>query len=307
MSVAHEQSLQIASLTAMQDTVPWDPPVRGHLPAPLPAPSAHGLRWFPKDERGPCLEPPRLHSNSTTATRQIVNSLVDGHGLHLAPGAAAPPSSRLSHTSSRSLGGSPMNCGTLQPLSAPSTDQAHQLRAPSPLSHASKQENHTCASVLLVGTSMIRHVALHGGRTFCHPGTWVKEVTTSALQLSEQHCTASTMVLEAGINNLRFQQSEILKQDFATMIDRLLATEKRLMISGPPRQGDIITSRLRQLHLRLKGYCLMKSIPFVDNIFVFLNRPHLFKSNGLHPNQEGSRLQSVNINLTVRSCTTATS
>lgn len=53
------------------------------------------------------------------------------------------------------------------------------------------------------------------------------------------------MVLEAGINNLRFQQSEILKQDFATMIDRLLATGKQLIIPGPlppPCYGDIITS-----------------------------------------------------------------
>lgn len=128
-------------------------------------------------------------------------------------------------------------------------------KAPSHLSHASKQENHTCASVLLVGTSMVRHVAIHGGRTFCHPGAWVKEVTSSALQLSEQHCPASTMVQ----------------------------------------------------HLWLTEYCLMKSIPFVDNFFVFLNRPHLFKSNGLHPNQEGLILLSVNINLTVRSCTTTTS
>lgn len=43
--------------------------VRCHPPAPLPAPSAHWVRWFPRDERGPRLELPRLHSNSPTATR----------------------------------------------------------------------------------------------------------------------------------------------------------------------------------------------------------------------------------------------
>ena len=165
-------------------------------------------------------------------------------------------------------------------------------------------------SVLVVGTSMVRHVAVHGGRTFCHPGSRVTEITSSALQLSAQHNSASTLVLEAGINDLKNHQSEVLKQDFVSLVDRLLDTGKRLIISGPlppPRYGDVTTSRLRQLHLWLKGYCLGKSIPFVDNFAAFLNRPHLFKRDGLHPNQEGSRLLSVNINLTIRSCTTATS
>ncbi|TWW74414.1 hypothetical protein D4764_14G0004170 [Takifugu flavidus] len=133
---------------------------------------------------------------------------------------------------------------------------------------------------------------------------------TFYIQLSAQHPSASTLVLEAGINNLKFQQSEVLKQDFIFLVDRLLDTGKRLIISGPlppPRYGDVVTSRLRQLHLWLKGYCLGNSIPFVDNFAAFLNRPHLFKRDGLHPNHEGSRLLSLNIDLTVRSCATSTS
>ncbi|KAL7375246.1 hypothetical protein ABVT39_014275 [Epinephelus coioides] len=115
---------------------------------------------------------------------------------------------------------------------------------------------------------------------------------------------------QAGINDLRNQQSEVLKQDFVSLVDRLLDMGKWLIISSPlppPRYGDVTTSRLRQLHLWLKGYCLAKSIPFVDNFTAFLNRPHLFKRDGLHPNQEGPRLLSVNTDLTIRSCTTATS
>lgn len=108
----------------------------------------------------------------------------------------------LGHTGSQSLAASPANRGNLKQISALST------------ARASKQEDHTCPSVLLVGTSMIRRVVLLGGRTFCHPGARAKEVISSALQLSEQHRLASTMVLEAGINNLRLQQSEILKQGF---------------------------------------------------------------------------------------------
>ncbi|TWW54102.1 hypothetical protein D4764_0145690 [Takifugu flavidus] len=98
-----------------------------------------------------------------------------------------------------------------------------------------------------IRSQVVRHVAVHDGRTFCHPGApRVAEVTSSALQLSAQHPSASTLVLEAGINDLKFQQSEVLKQDFISLVDRLLDTGKRLIISGPlplPRYGDVITSR----------------------------------------------------------------
>ncbi|TWW54216.1 hypothetical protein D4764_0264650 [Takifugu flavidus] len=109
-------------------------------------------------------------------------------------------------------------------------------------------------------------------QTFCHPGARVAEVTSSALQLSAQHPSASTLVLEAGINDLKFQQSEVLKQDFISLVDRLLDTGKRLIISGPlppPRYGDVVTSRLHQLHLWLKGYCLGNSIPSLTILLPF--------------------------------------
>ncbi|KAL7395365.1 hypothetical protein ABVT39_015160 [Epinephelus coioides] len=174
----------------------------------------------------------------------------------------------------------------------------HKHRAPcrhrctSRQSEARTQEQRT-PSVLVIGTSMARHMEVHNGCTFCHPGARVSEVASSALQLTARHSSASTLVLEAGINNLRNQQSEVLKQDFISLVDRLLDMGKRLIISGPlppPCYGDVTTSRFRQLHLWLKGYCLAKSIPFVDNFIAFLNRLHLFKRGGLHPNQEGSQL-----------------
>ncbi|XP_076607733.1 uncharacterized protein LOC143333545 [Chaetodon auriga] len=77
----------------------------------------------------------------------------------------------------------------------------------------------TPPSVLVVGTSMVRHVAVLGGRTFCHHGARVTEVASAALQLCAQHSPASTLVLEAGINNVKNQQSEVLKKDLVSLID----------------------------------------------------------------------------------------
>ncbi|TWW54729.1 hypothetical protein D4764_0249180 [Takifugu flavidus] len=98
-----------------------------------------------------------------------------------------------------------------------------------------------------IRSQVVRHVAVHDGRPSVTPGAppccggYIL-----GLQLSAQHPSASTLVLEAGINDLKFQQSEVLKQDSISLVDRLLDTGKRLIISGPlppPRYGDVITSR----------------------------------------------------------------
>ena len=92
------------------------------------------------------------------------------------------------------------------------------------------------------------------------------------------------------------QQLEVLKQDFVSLVDHLLVTRKQLIIAGqltPPRYGDVTTSRLHQLHPWLKGYCLTKSIPYVDNFAAFLNRPCLFK--GTVCNNLSNLLTQINV------------
>ena len=99
---------------------------------------------------------------------------------------------------------------------------------------------------------MVKHVSEHDGQTFYHPGARVKEVAPSAIQLSAQHNSASMLVLEASLNDLKNHQLEVLKQDLFYLVDRLLDIAKWLIIASPlppPPYGDIITSHLRQLHL----------------------------------------------------------
>ncbi|KAL7389653.1 hypothetical protein ABVT39_007802 [Epinephelus coioides] len=291
------------SSTPLKPRKPWSVVARGSGARPSPPPLPPEL---PLDNRYDILSlqvfPPMDASSSLP---------VEPVGLH--------PAGRGSHQSrNRRL--------LVQPDPSPPSRSGgtaawrHKHRTPSRHRRTSRQseartrEQRTreqrTPSVLVIATSMVRQVEVHNGRTFCHPGARVSEFASSALQLAARHSSASSLVLEAGINNLRNQQSEVLKQDFISLVDRLLDTGKRLIISGPlppPHYGDVTISHLRQLHLWLKGHCLSKSIPFVDNFIAFLNRPHLFKRDGLRPNQEGSRLLSVNTDLTVRSCTTATS
>ncbi|KAM3862309.1 interphotoreceptor matrix proteoglycan 2 [Diretmus argenteus] len=80
-------------------------------------------------------------------------------------------------------------------------------------------------SVLVVGSSLVRHVSVRGGRTFCYPGACVKDITSSALQVLNQHSSAAAVVLEAGLNDLKYQQSELLKEDFTRLAVSLLDTD----------------------------------------------------------------------------------
>lgn len=172
---------------------------------------------------------------------------------------------------------------------------------------SSRLQRSPSPSLLVIGTSLVRHVAVRGGRTFCHPGASVNDIKSAALRLSDQCSSVSTLVIEAGVNDIKKQRSEELKVDFARLVDSLLDTGKQVIVSGPlpsPCFGDIKFSRLRQLHIWQKSYCMRKSIPFVDNFAAFLNRPSLFKRDGLHPNLDGSRLLASNIRLTLHSCST---
>ncbi|KAK0138885.1 hypothetical protein N1851_024558 [Merluccius polli] len=170
-----------------------------------------------------------------------------------------------------------------------------------PLSRRSTQQTlaENPSSVLVVGSSMVQHVAVRGGRTYrqCQrEGASLKEISSTAAQVICNHDSATTVIVQAGTNDLKLQQSESLKKDFVQLVNNLLDTGKQVVISGPipsPRFGDIVFSRIRQLHIWLKRYCRIQDIPFVDNFSTFLNRPQVFKRDGLHESQASTSAPSI--------------
>ena len=160
-------------------------------------------------------------------------------------------------------------------------------------------------AVLIVGSSMVRHVALPKAQTLCFPGARVLDIKVKLPSLLDKYPSASTVILHVGSNDIKAQQSEKLKKDFMSLIDTLLDSRAQCVISGPmpsPCWGDIKFSRLRNLHIWLKGYCRSLGLPFIDNFTTFLDRPALFRYDGLHLNWSGSRLLSTNMSLTINSC-----
>lgn len=157
---------------------------------------------------------------------------------------------------------------------------------------------------VILGSSMIRHLALKNTENFCYPGACVSDIAAVMPGILRKLPASDTVVVHCGSNDIGREQSEQLEVDFKNLINVLLETGKQTVISGPlpsPSFGDIAFSRIRQLHTFLKGYCNMLSIPFVDNFMLFWKRKYLFARDGRHLNHEGARLLSCNIEMTLDS------
>ena len=161
-------------------------------------------------------------------------------------------------------------------------------------------------SVLIVGSSMVRHTALPGAETCCYPGAKVSDINAIITPLITNHNEVSSVVIHVGSNDIKRQQSELLQEDFKALITTVRATGKTCIISGPfpsPQYGDERYSRIRDLHIWLKRHCCQHMIPFVDNFSAFWNRRELFARDGLHPSRLGAHLLSVSMQLALKSST----
>uniref|UniRef100_A0A3P9GXA8 SGNH hydrolase-type esterase domain-containing protein n=1 Tax=Oryzias latipes TaxID=8090 RepID=A0A3P9GXA8_ORYLA len=131
--------------------------------------------------------------------------------------------------------------------------------------------------VLILGDSMIRQVGIKRCHTHSISGASVKDIHN---HLTSKPPSASTIIIHAGTNDIKFQQSETLKADFIHLIHHIQQLNLHCIISGPlpsPRYRDTKFSRIRQLHIWLKSYCHSLNIHYVDNFTTFYNRPNLFK------------------------------
>ncbi|XP_041836417.1 uncharacterized protein LOC121645396 isoform X2 [Melanotaenia boesemani] len=107
----------------------------------------------------------------------------------------------------------PQKTFTRRPLHQSPAPPTPQLLHPS-------QGHHPDA--LIVGTSIIRHVRVNRCNTFCYPGALVNDISHSAHELSQQNPSVSTIIIHAGINDLKLQQSETLKMDFISLIQTII-------------------------------------------------------------------------------------
>ncbi|XP_053356057.1 uncharacterized protein LOC128527618 [Clarias gariepinus] len=165
----------------------------------------------------------------------------------------------------------------------------------------------TAHDALVIGDSIVRHVRATTAKgkayTRCLPGARVLDVAAQVPAALRKNIRA--VVLHAGTNDIRLRQTEILKKDFRSLVEKVRSTSPttKIVVSGPLptfQRGIERFSRLFAFNEWLQSWCQQQRLPFVDNWNVFWERPRLYRTDGLHPSRAGAAVLSDNISRTLR-------
>ncbi|XP_053476703.1 uncharacterized protein LOC128605365 isoform X2 [Ictalurus furcatus] len=142
------------------------------------------------------------------------------------------------------------------------------------------------------------------GHTHCFSGARVLGVAAQVSGILKKDERIGAVVLHTGANDIRLRQTEVLKRDFASLIEtvRGRSPTAKIIVSGPLptyRRGAEKFSRLLALNDWLVSWCNEQNLLFVNNWNLFWKHPRLFRLDGLHPSSLGAELLSDNISNTL--------
>ncbi|XP_016521391.1 uncharacterized protein LOC107834459 [Poecilia formosa] len=118
------------------------------------------------------------------------------------------------------------------------------------------------------------------------------------LSLTTDQPNMETLVVHVGANDLAKQKSKILKKDFNILLDTMGQLKMKLFLSGPissPKWGDKKHSRLDMINKWLIKTCSASSVTFIDNLWIYWQRFHLFVRGRRNLNKHGIKLLAANI------------
>ncbi|KAK3533743.1 hypothetical protein QTP70_025051, partial [Hemibagrus guttatus] len=153
----------------------------------------------------------------------------------------------------------------------------------------------TECDAVIIGDSIVRHVHATAAKgkvcTRCLPDAHVLDVSAQVSAILKNNIGA--VVLHAGTNDIRLRQTEILKKDFRSLVEKVRTTSPttRIIVSGPLptfQRGIERFSRLFAFNEWLQSWCQDQKLPFVDNWNLFWERPRLYCPEGLHPSRVGA-------------------
>lgn len=100
------------------------------------------------------------------------------------------------------------------------------------------------------------------------------------LQLNDQHSSVSTLVIEAGVNDIKTSSLKSSKRTSHNLLTLCWLPGSSWLFPACCHHCVLVTLN----SVWLKGYCMHKGIPFVDSFAALLNIPQLFIRDCLHPN-----------------------
>lgn len=150
-----------------------------------------------------------------------------------------------------------------------------------------------------IANSVIWNVHLQLAKYFCFPGATVRDIMDKIPSLIDKYPTATQVVIHVGTNDIKRQQSKLLKHDFISVFNLLESYHaKWVFISGPiSTLGHGISQffRLFSLHIWLQKQSSTHGLFYIDNFNVFWECSVYFSKDGLYPNRLGSRMLTGNI------------
>ena len=156
--------------------------------------------------------------------------------------------------------------------------------------------------VLIVGDGAVNEIRRFCSKknttVLCFNKDTVSDISEKILTIAAAHPQSKSLIIHAGANDVLRQKSEILKQDFTELLNKVEHLDTEVLISGPlptVQRGDERFSRLWMLNKWLKDTCAARAVKFIENFNIFWERWHLFKADGFCLNKSGVRLLSSNI------------
>ncbi len=107
----------------------------------------------------------------------------------------------------------------------------------------SSRQQHSAQSAaeprtLIVGDSIIRNISSRTTTTCCFTQATISDVNKELWNILMTHKTANRVIIHVGKNDIRKEQSELLKKDFSELFETLQRLEIQSFISGPlPARG----------------------------------------------------------------------
>lgn len=153
---------------------------------------------------------------------------------------------------------------------------------------------------ILVGDSIIRHVAIPNTITYSYPGAKIRDIIQFIPALIERYSSAVAVVVHVGTNDIssRCRQSSQLQQDYELLANTIMEHGVDCIFSGlipTLRRSSEKFSRLYSSDIWLKNFSSACGHGYIDNFNSFWRMDNLFKHDNLHPNNNGVTVLATNI------------
>uniref|UniRef100_A0A3B5RAU1 SGNH hydrolase-type esterase domain-containing protein n=1 Tax=Xiphophorus maculatus TaxID=8083 RepID=A0A3B5RAU1_XIPMA len=171
-----------------------------------------------------------------------------------------------------------------------------------PKDKAATRKTKGMPKVLIVGDEAVNGISHvcnpKETRVISFPGDTVSDLTRKVLSLTADQPDIESLVVHVGANDVAKQKSEILKKDFNILLNTMGRLKMKLFLSGPipsPQWGNEKHSRLDMINKWLIKTCSASSVTFIDNLWIYWQRFHLFGRSGRNLNKHGIKLLTANL------------